>query len=333
MNNIPSQVARVRSNKAMGQAMEFRVWPDLIQQSSGLLHTFLPLLDSGLDSAIHRLTDGEYIPVQVKSSGHLQRGELHLKVWASSLVDDDALIIGGLLTKDGVGPTFLVVDEGTFKRLAGHSVDEGVEVYSMAFPMHPTAATRWRPYLLPREGLAARLLGAEPPPPALEALGNDFGLEPQERHNDWLGFLGETEVVRRLAENPRLDLFRPFPDLEIVEVLSRNNVSRRFLGLQVKTAVPAAHGEAQIHVQKSTFAPFPSTWVVCLAWLADANRFADESLLIPSERLREVAYDDGHSLVLMFRPESPRRGRQDPYRRRLSELGALIGEITAMHGR
>jgi hypothetical protein len=33
---------------------------------------------------------------------------------------------------------------------------------------------------------------------------------------------------RRLAESPRLDLFRPFPDLEMVEVLARDNVTGRF---------------------------------------------------------------------------------------------------------
>ena len=112
-----------------------------------------------------------------------------------------------------------------------------------------------------------------------------------------------------------------------------DNVSRRFAGLQVKTAAAARKGEAQIHIQKSTFVPSPSTSVVGLAWLADEHRFSDECLLIPSERLREVTHDDGERLALVFRPESPRRSRVDPYRRRLSELGALIGRITATHGR
>ncbi len=58
----------------------------------------------------------------------------------------------------------------------------------------------------------------------------------QDRHNQWLGFLGESEVLRRLAKNSRLDLFRPFPDMEIVEVLARDNATGRFAGLQVKTA-------------------------------------------------------------------------------------------------
>ena len=35
---------------SIGQAMEFRVWTELIQQSRGQLHVFLPLLDRGLDA-------------------------------------------------------------------------------------------------------------------------------------------------------------------------------------------------------------------------------------------------------------------------------------------
>src|SRR5260370_4005381 len=51
---------------ASGQDSEFRLWTELIQQSCGELHVFLTLLDPGIDGVIHRLTDGAYIPVQVK---------------------------------------------------------------------------------------------------------------------------------------------------------------------------------------------------------------------------------------------------------------------------
>ena len=51
--------------------MEFRVWTELIQQSQGALHVFLPLLDRGLDAVIHRLTDGEYIPLQEIGRAHV----------------------------------------------------------------------------------------------------------------------------------------------------------------------------------------------------------------------------------------------------------------------
>lgn len=109
-----------RDTRTPGQAMEFLVWTELIQQSRGLLHIFLPLLDSGLDGVAHRLSDGKYIPIQVKGRG-LDEGYVQLAIPAESLVDDDALIIAGLLTHDEIGPTVLVIDEKTFKRLAPRS--------------------------------------------------------------------------------------------------------------------------------------------------------------------------------------------------------------------
>ena len=105
--------------------MEFRVWTELIQQSHGALHVFLPLLDRGLDAVIHRLTDGEYIPLQVKSKSSAVNGFVEIVIPASELVDDRALIIAGLLTAEGLGPMLLVVDEETFKSLAARSVVQG----------------------------------------------------------------------------------------------------------------------------------------------------------------------------------------------------------------
>ena len=308
--------------------MEFRVWIELIQQSRGALHIFLPLLDRGLDAVVHRLTDGRYIPIQIKGRGELVEGMLEVVIRGDSLVDDQALIIAGLLTDDGLGPMLLEVDEATYRKVAAHSESEGHDVFSAAFSMHPTAGTHWRPYLVPRERLAERLMGDIPPAPIGEAVVGELRLEPGERHNSWLGFLGEAEVIRRLAENPRLDLFRPFPDLEMVEVLARSNVSGGFAGLQVKAAVPAAqYGEAHIHVRKSTFVPAPTTSVVGLAWLADQGRFAEECLVVPTTELRDVAIDTPDHLVLNFHPASREHTRLDRYRHTLSKLASLVEEL------
>src|SRR5437868_6604703 len=119
-----------RDTSAPGQVMEFRVWTELIQQSHGALHVFLPLLDRGLDAVIHRLTDGEYIPVQVKSRTEAVNGFVEIGIPDSELVDDHALIIAGLLTDEGLGPKLLVVDEGTFKGLAARSPVKGEDVYT-----------------------------------------------------------------------------------------------------------------------------------------------------------------------------------------------------------
>jgi hypothetical protein len=155
-------------------------------------------------------------------------------------------------------------------------------------------------------------------------------LKPSERHHSWLGFLGEAEVVRRLAENSRIDLFRPFPDLEMVEVLAQDNVTRNLAGLQVKSAT-VAHPteEAQYHVRKSTLSHVANTWLVCLAWRQEAKVFDSECLLIPATDVPEVGTDTGLGFEIFFNPHSPRRTRLDPYRYRLAELDHLILEACA----
>src|SRR5207237_3484903 len=178
------------------------------------------------------------------------------------LIDDRALIIAGLLTDQGLGPMLLVIDEGAFYNLAARDLVAGQDVYSAWFSPDDSATSHWRQYLVSRNRLAERLMGTSPPGPSIERQP-DFGLRPMDRHNQWLGFLGESEVVRRLAENSRLDLFRPFPDLEMIEVVARDNVTGRYLGLQVKAAVHVAHGaEVRVAIHKATFIPASNTFVL-----------------------------------------------------------------------
>jgi hypothetical protein len=310
---------------ASGQAMEFRVWTELIQQSRGMLHVFLPLLDRGLDAVIHRLTDGSYIPVQVKGRSASLKHSFEITVPASKLVDDRALLIAGQLADEGLGPELLVIDEGAFKRLAAHDLVGGDEIYWAIFGRDP-ASSRWREYMVPMEKLAERLLGAPPSPVGAAA---PESAEPLDRHNQWLGFLGESEVVRRLAENPRLDLFRPFPDLEIVEVLARDRQTGRFVGLQVKTAIPPRHGEAHFRVRKATFVPSPTTWIVALAWLDEEGLFGSDCLLAPSQDLPAIAVEGDDRWVLEFNPAHPNPTRFDAYRRNLADLGRLVARIAS----
>src|SRR5690349_14701519 len=132
-------------------------------------------------------------------------GEVHLVVWAGSLNDDSALLVGGLVTEGGLGPTMLVVPEGDFKRLAELSTWDGRPVYSMGFGMHPHSDSRWLPYLVPTDHLAERF-GVTPHTRA--ALGDAAAI--REWRSD-LGFLGESEATRLLAEDGDLNLFRAFP--------------------------------------------------------------------------------------------------------------------------
>jgi hypothetical protein len=249
---------------------------------------------------------------------------VQIVVKADSLVDDDALLIGAF-TSDIENPLDLLVDERTFKRLATRSISNGREVFEVAFSMHP-GRSRWHPYLIPRSQMAEHILGVEPSE-ALQRLDPEL-LKPSERHHSWLGFLGETEVVRRLAESSRLDLFRPFPDLEMVEVLVRDNVTRNFAGLQVKSAT-VAHptGEAQFRVLKSTLSHAANTWVVCLAWWQEAKAFDSECLLIPATDVPQIGTDTGPGFEVFFNPKNPRRTRLDPYRHGLADLANLILDV------
>ncbi len=70
---------------------------------------------------------------------------------------------------------------------------------------HP-AKSHWLPYLVPLPQLAERVLGTSATE-AVERLNPDL-LKPFERHNEWLGFLGESEVPsspRALARGSSLN--------------------------------------------------------------------------------------------------------------------------------
>ena len=311
---------------AAGQVVEFKVWAELERQSMGGLHMFLPLRDLGIDGVVHRLADGAYLPVQAKGRTSLTpAGQVHITVTASSLVDEDALIVATLVDGEQLGRFVLVVDEGTFRSLAVHDVVEGKEYLTAAFQLHEGGRTRWAPYLVARERLAERFgagaLREAPPAEDWLALGTDRGR---------VGFLGETEVIRRLAEAEALNLFRPFPDLETVEILARHTSSRRFLGLQVKTVGwDQGHLENKVYVRRSSFRPAPSTFISVLGWNRDSSRFQDDCLLIPSEDLPSVARVEEVWMVLEVQPGSAKHRRLDRYRVSLPSLATVVESMLA----
>jgi hypothetical protein len=321
---------------AAGQVAEFKVWAELVRQSLGGLHMFLPLRDLGIDGVVHRIADGSYVAVQVKARTELTpAGQVHITVTASSLMDDQALVLATLVDGEQLGLFVLVVDEATFRSLAAHDVVEGREYLTAAFGLYEGGRSRWAPYLVARERLAERFgaaglagggraeggltegVRAEDRP----ALGVDRGRE---------GFLGEAEVIRRLAEAESLNLFRPFPDLETVEVLARHVLTRRFLGLQVKTVGwDKAHVENRVYVRRSSFRPAASTFISVLGWNRDSARFEDECLLIPSEELADVARVESEWMMLELEPGGVRHRRLDRYRASLLTLGQTVESMLA----
>ena len=300
---------------------EFKVWGELIRQSLGGLHVFLPLRDLGIDGVVHRLIDGAYAPIQVKGRTELTpAGQVHITVTASSLMDDSALVVAVLVDGDRLGAMALVVDEATFRRLAAHDVVAGREYLTAAFEMHSGGTSRWLPFLVPNERLAERFGGTTGPRMVED---EDLAAAPVDRGR--LGFVGEMEIIRRLAEAETLNLFRPFPDLETVEVLVRHTTSRKFLGLQVKTSGwDKTHLENRIYMRRSSFRPAPTTFVCVLGWDRDEERFQDECVLIPSTEIELFSRVEGAWLILELQPGSEHHRRLDAYRTPLQSVARTV---------
>lgn len=313
---------------ASGQVFEFRLWGLLTEQSRGQLHVFLPLADRGIDGLIHRRTDDVYIPVQAKGRTALNDdGEVHLVVWAESLRDDEAVLVSGLVTEGGLGPTMLVVPEVDFKRLAESSTWDGRPIYSMGFSMRPHLDSRWLPHLVPTSRLSERFGVAQ-------GLGVAAQMDSSRtRRQSDLGFLGEAEVVRLFAEEPRLNLFRAFPDLETAEIVTRELSTKRVLGIQIKTiGVDAANPSGTVTILASSFRASTTTSFACVAWLWDQHRFHDECLLIPSTDIASIAEPSDRAAHLSFdwHPGSPAASQLDRYRMpRLDLAGSVISRLSA----
>ena len=133
------------------------------------------------------------------------------------------------------------------------------------------------------------------------------------------------EVIRRLADAESLNLFRPFPDLETVEVLARDISTRRYLGLQVKTVGwDKAHLENRVYVRRSSFRSSASTFLCVLGWNRDSNRFEDDCLLIPSDDVAGLARVEGEWMMLELEPGGGRHRRLDQFRTSLPALGRSV---------
>jgi len=306
---------------AIGQAAEFLVWSNLITQSGGGLHVFLPMLDRGIDALVHRLGDGAYLAVQVKSKTVLHGVEFPIAVYENHLFTGDQLIIGVHLDGDRLGPFALVVDAATFKEKAARIEDRGRALLVADVPIHPTAGHKWSDNLVALDQLAERFasgrLAATATPEAKVVSDEDRVI----------GFWGEQEVCRRLAMLEDSGLFRPFPDNETAEILVRRLPTGATLGIQVKTGqLSTPDARLNILVNRSNFVGSPTTWLVALAWMLPERRFHETCLVIPTHVLPSVAATVGRYFDLHFRPAGSRRSsRLDRYRVPLESLTETLG--------
>jgi hypothetical protein len=305
------------SQDPIGQAAEFLVWAPLITQSGGGLHVFLPLLDRGLDAIIHRLSDGAYLALQVKGKTSLHGHEAPIAVYENHLFTPDQLVIGVYLDGDHLGPFALVVDAANFKKKAARMVDRGRVMLVADMPIRPIPGHSWSEDLVPFDKLAERLgVSRVEQTVALAA-------EPVFDEDRLIGFWGEQEVVRRLAFLEDCGLFRPFPDNEANEILIRCLAPGTTIGIQVKTGqLPEQNAYRKILINRSSFVPAPTTFVVALGWIVPEHRFHETCLVIPSAVIPALAAIVGQNYELHFRPAgSDRPSRLDRYRVPIESLG------------
>lgn len=180
------------STDAIGQTGEFLVWANLIAQSGGGLHVFLPMLDRGIDALVHRLADGAYLALQVKTKTAFASSEAAIAVYENHLFTDDQLVVGVHLDGNRLGPYVLVADGSTFRKKAGRVVDRGQTLLVADMPMHPIPGHKWSDDLVPVEQLASRLGMGH----TTLAVPTPVPLEPSPDEDRIIGFWGETEVCR-----------------------------------------------------------------------------------------------------------------------------------------
>src|SRR5260370_30467810 len=145
----------------------------------------------------------------------------------------------------------------------------------MYFGMRPRWDRRGLPWLVPTERMAERF-GVP-----LEGGVEEAPAEPRPEWRSDLGSLGESEVVRRLTEDFDVNLFRPYPDSETVELAVQHLVSRRVVGLQIKTVdVEQTRLRATVSVLASSFRPWPTTYFLAPSCPPAQSPFPQHFLLI-----------------------------------------------------
>jgi len=309
---------------AIGQTGEFLVWARLVSQSGGGLHVFLPLLDRGIDGLIHRLDDGAYLAVQVKTKSVVTHAEAPIALYENHLFTPDQLVIGVFLEGDRLGPYALVVDAATIKRKAARIDDRGRVMLVVDMPVAPRRGHKWSEDLVPVEGISARLgIKARP---ALAPAAIPVPLLPPSDEDRVIGFVGEQEVCRRLATLGDCGLFRPFPDSEMTEVILRRLKTGSTLGIQVKTAqLDQPHDVRHVLINRATFVDAPSIVVIALAWIVPEQRFHESCLVLPAQDVPSLASINGPYYELHFRADGSRESsRLDRYRIRLEDLATKL---------
>jgi hypothetical protein len=217
-----------------GQIAEFLVWTALMESSP--LHVFLPLRDQGIDGIVRIPGTDIAAAIQVKSRHVLRDGKIHLLVRDHELRDRRAVIVAVVLDAAGrtLRDTAICVDVPTFIDLGFRrdGVDHGDQA---TIPFPPDAASRWYQFAVHLDDLAQRVF------PALTDLSVVAPSPPPSRRPPLVGgdvgYRTEARLIALLAEDARLNVFKAFPDLEMVEYCARHVSTGGIAGIQVKAIV------------------------------------------------------------------------------------------------
>lgn len=276
----------------------------------------MPIRDRGIDGLVHQRSTGRWTAVQVKGRATLSENEAHFVVWADSLDDDQALLVAAVLSRDHLAPRLLAAPVGEFKRLAERSTNDGRPVYAMGFPPFPERkrGSRWSAYLMAPTQLAA-CFGADFEP-RLAAPPFDPGRQ---------GILGELDLLSRLARRESLDLYRPFPDLEDIDVAVRHLGTHRVHALQVKTlGYQQSNPSGSLGIHAASFRPLPDLHFVVYGWNRDTELFSADALFIPAADIPHLTREHNGQLKFDWQPEGPERTRLGPYAVPVEELAAAV---------
>lgn len=313
-------------NLALGQVAEWLVWTQLVAGSGADLHVFLPLRDEGIDGIVHRLSTDEYAPVQVKGA-HRLGPSIQIQVKAHELADDHAQVVAvetdvGLVK---LGPDALVIGASVFRQQASSDVHQGSVRYFATIQLPPESNSRWARWCLPLDEIGERLL-----PRRGERM---VGVADTAVRGDWetagrLGFRAEMELLRRAAQQDRLNIFKAFPDLEPNEYLMYDLESRGVVGIQVKAAhLPTHRTGTRVQVYRPALRPSPKTWFVVFLEDEGEAHFHENCAVVPSLFVAEHLAGSGKTATFGINRDV--RGRLAPWRVPLDDLGARLAELAS----
>jgi hypothetical protein len=309
---------------SIGQAAEWLLWTHLTLHSP--LHVFIPLWDLGIDGVVRLPGTDMNQSVQVKSRSALQDGMLHIPVRDHELRDERAVIVMLLLHAETsqLDPMAICVDVPTFRRLGFRR--EGANAgYEAGIPFPSTPKSRWHPYVVRLEELAARLIP--------QALASGPSLETAPHHAEFppsgVGRRAEARLIQLLCGDDRLNVFKAFPDIEMVEYLARHVHTGAIAGFQVKAiSVDDNHKRGAVAVPRPSYAPSSTSWFTVFAERRDTQEPYPTCLLIPSADVAGLLHRTTPDIMFTWDPDNPYRDTAvTPYICPTNELAARIAGL------